>query len=149
MGSLVGTYNLALVQITLGAFRVTGFDEDDACTIAPKGDLQESAPSADGHHVAYSVINDNRYEVKITVRRTSLAFRRLGELQQAQMDERREGTVTALGFQAYDPVSGDKISEQSCQFMRAPDLPFNRTSSVAEFMLELPSPTIIYGANLT
>lgn len=148
-GALLGLYNLKLVQVSIGSFRVTGWGDDDACTISPMGDLQESAVSADGKHTVYSKINDDRYEVKLTVRRTSLAFKRLGELLQRQMKDRDEGTLRHLAFQMYDPVTGDKVTARSAQFMRAPDLAQGKTAGTAEFKLELPSPEITYGANLT
>ncbi len=149
MAGLVGIYNLKLVQVSIGAFRVTGWGDDDACAITPMADLQDSQVSADGSHVAYSKISDNRYEVKLTVRRTSLAFKRLGELMQEQMDDRDAGTVNHLAFQLYDPVTGDKVVERSAQFMRAPDLTNGVKAGTAEFKLQLPSPDITYGANIT
>lgn len=148
MPELVGQYNLALCQVTLGSFSITGFGDDDAITITPKSDLQESAASADGKHIVYSMLNDPRHDVVIVVRRTSPAFRQLGELLDAQVAQAQVGAVSPLPFLFYDPVSGDRVSAQAARFMKRPELKNGRKVGTAEFKLEVPSPRISYGPNL-
>lgn len=146
--ALVGDYNLALVQVTIGDFRVTGWGESDAATVAPMSDLAESVVSADGGHVAISQINDPRWEATLTVMRGTAAYRLLCEKLQAQQDAALQGAVPALSFQIFDPVSGDKIASRFARFMRWPDLTFSKTVSEAEFMILLPNPAITAGGNI-
>ncbi len=132
MASILGDYNLAAVQLNVGDFRVTGFGPDDALNLAPMADLHESDSSADGAHVPVSRINDNRWEGTITVHRNTAAYRLLIDSLQTQLDESDDGAISALAFQVFDPISGDKITEANLRYMRYPDLPFNKSQSVAE-----------------
>lgn len=141
-------YNLAAVQVTVGDFRVTGWAEGDAVSLAPMADIAESKASADGSHVSVSRINDPRWECSLMVARGTSAFRLLIEALQAQLTASDSGSVAALAFQVYDPVSGDKITEANARFTRYPDLPFGASAGEAEFKLLLPSPKIIGGANV-
>lgn len=149
MPTIVGDYNMARVQCTIGDFRVTGWGVDDAASVVPTADLVQSEISADGAHVSVSRINDNRHEIELTVRRGGVAFRLLGEKMQAQLAQRDVGAVDPLSFQLFDPDSGDKLVEANAVFMRSPDMPFNKTASEAVFKLLLPNPTITYAANVS
>lgn len=144
--SLVGDYNLARVQVTVGDLRVTGWGESDALSLSPMSDLAESKVSADGAHVAISKINDPRMEATFTVKRNTAAYRLLMEKAIAQAKEADSGAVTPIAFQVYDPNSGDKVASNDLRFMRLPDLPFAKGAGEAKFKALLPSPTITPGA---
>lgn len=146
--STINDYNLAAVQTTLGTFRVTGWAEGDACSLAPMGEIAESVVSADGAHTSISRVNDPRWEATLKVARGTKAFRLLMEALQAQLAQSDVGAVDALAFQVYDPVSGDKITEANARFLRYPDMPFGKAAGDAEFKLLLPNPTVIGGANI-
>ena len=75
MPGIVGDYNLAAVQITLGTFRVDGFGEDDALVITPSADLVSYVSSADGKHVSVSSIVAPPHEAELTVRRGTTAWK--------------------------------------------------------------------------
>lgn len=146
--SIVGDYNLAAVQTTVGDFRVTGWAPSDAVSVTPMSDDMESEASADGSHVSVSYHNDPRYEVVLKVRRGTAAYRLLAEKRQEQLAEAAVGAVSPLSFMVYDPISGDKIVEAEARFMRGPDMSFNKAASVAEFKLLLPKPSLTYGNNI-
>lgn len=148
MAGIVIDYNLAAVQCTVGSFRVTGWAPDDAIALAPLGDLAESEVSADGSRVSVSRINDPRWEATLKVRRGTAAYALLAEKLQEQLAESDDGAVSALSFQVYDPISGDKIVEAEARFMRYPDLPFSKAASDAEFKLLLPNPSLTLGGNV-
>lgn len=147
--ALIGDYNLAAVQVTVGDFRVTGWGPDDAVTVVPLSDLLEHVVSADGSHVSVSRINDPRHEATLTVRRNTAAFRLLSDAMFAQVVESDAGAVTALSFQILDPISGDKIVEKGARFMREPDMAFAKSQGDAEFKLLLPNPQLTFGANIS
>lgn len=138
----VRDYNLALVQLTIDEFRVTGFGSDAAMSLVPLSDLFQDDISADGANIASSRLNDNRHELTITVRRNTSAFRQLWDRMQQQLTEAESGPVGDMALQIYDPNSGDKVSERQARFKRSPDLPFERTASEAAFVISLPNPTI-------
>lgn len=146
--ALIGDYNLAAVQVTLGDFRVTGWSADDAVTVTPLSDLLEHEVSADGSHVSVSKINDPRFEATLTVRRNTAAFRLLSDAMFAQQVAADAGAVPALSFQISDPISGDKINEKAVRFMAIPEMGFNKSQSDAEFKLLLPKPQLTFGANI-
>lgn len=145
---LIGDYNLATVQVTVGDFRVTGWSADDAANVVPVSDLMESEVAADGSHVSISQINDPRHEATLTVRRNTAAFRLLSDAMFAQLTEAETGAITPLAFQIFDPISGDKIVEKAARFMREPDMGFNKSQTDAEFKLLLPKPQLTFGANI-
>jgi len=148
MAGITRDYNLAAVQCTVGSFRVTGFGPDDAIGLTPMSDSMESAAAADGSHVSVSRINDPRWECTLKVRRGTAAYRLLAEKAQEQADEAAVGAVSALAFQVYDPISGDKFVEAEARFMREPDMPFGKSTADAEFKLLLPNPGRTYGGNI-
>jgi len=148
MSTAVLDYNLGLIQITLGDFRVTGFSADDACTIAPMSDAMESEPSTDGSHVVISRVNDNRYEMMLKVRRGSAGFRQISDAMVAQFAAADVGAVPSLAFTLYDPVSGDKVTARAIRFLRAPDMGAGKAAPTAEFKILLPNPSITYGGNI-
>lgn len=148
MAGITRDYNLAAVQCTVGTFRVTGWGPDDAIGLAPMSDSMESSNSADGAHVSISRINDPRWEATLKVRRGTAAYRLLAEKAQEQAAEAAIGAVSALSFQVYDPISGDKFVEGEARFMREPDMPFGKSTADAEFKILLPNPTRTYGANI-
>ena len=148
MAGITRDYNLALVQCTVGDFRVTGWGPDDAISLTPMSDAMESAPAADGSHVSVSHINDPRWEGTLKLRRGTAAYRLMAEKAQAQFAEAKIGAVSALSFQVYDPISGDKFVEAELRFMREPDMPFAKAASDAEFKVLLSNPTRTYGGNI-
>lgn len=148
MGTSVRDYSLALVQVIYDDFRVQGWAGDDAATLTPMSDLFESESSTDGTHVAMNRINDNRWELTLSVRRGSTGFKLLADAAQAQLAEAAVGAVAAKSMSLYDPISGDKVVEEQARFMRLPDMGFGKAAGVAEFKLLLPNPAITFGGNI-
>jgi hypothetical protein len=145
---VTGDYNLALVQINIGKFRVTGFSADDGCVVEkPSEDFQFDL-SADGAHGAISRINDNSRTVTLKLRRGSVGYKLVADAYAEQLRQSDQGAIGEVGFSIYDPISGDKISERRLYFMSGPSMAFGKSAPEAEFRLLLPNPTIVYGANI-
>lgn len=141
-------YNLALIQINIGKFRVTGFSSDDGCVVEKAGDDFQFDLSADGAHGAISRINDNSRMVTLKLRRGSVGYKLVAEAYAEQLRQSDKGAVGEVGFSIYDPISGDKISERRMYFMNGPSMAFGKSAPEAEFKILLPNPTIVYGANI-
>ena len=134
------TYNLnASVFVTLGGVRLTGWGETDAATFEMAADIMEDSVSADGQ-VTTSVLNDNRVYVDLTVRETSLAYRRIGEALDDQLAALRAGLpIPSLEFQMRDTLSGEEIFSDQATFKTRPGPTKARTAGERVFRLLLPN----------
>lgn len=150
MSTKVLHYSLTTVQVTIGSFRVDGWADDDAAALTPMGDLGESKVSADGSVVVWSRNNDPRWELTLTVRQGTAAYRQLAEAIQDQLNQSDQaGAISPLPFQLFDEVSGDKFNEPNMLFAKYPDLAYGKVIGDAEFQVLLPSPNVVLGANVT
>ena len=141
-------YNLAAVQVNVGAFRVTGWSGDDGITVTWDADVFEKEVSADGTHIIYSRINDGSASAVLKVRRGTAAYRLLADKLVEHLAESDVGAITPLRLRIFAPISGDRIVERNIRFMNRPEMPFVKGASEAEFKLDLPNPTITYGGNI-
>lgn len=148
MSTVTTDYNLALVQVTMRDFRVSGWSADDSAVVTKRSDDFQFDLSADGAHGARSRINDNTREVVLKVRRGSAGYKLVADEYVRQLKQSDRGVVEAMQFSIYDPISGDSISERKAFFMKGPDMAFGKTAPEAEFRLLLPNPTIVYGQNV-
>jgi len=148
MSTITSDYNLALVQVNMRDFRVSGWSSDDSATVTKRSDDFQYDLSADGSHGARSRINDNTREVVLKVRRGSAGYKLVADEYTRQLRESDRGAVSDLPFGIYDPISGDSISERKAFFVKGPDMAFGKTAPEAEFRLVLPNPTVVYGENI-
>lgn len=146
---MLGDYNLAACQITIGDFRVTGWGASDGAKVTPMSDLMESEASGDGAHVVASRKNDPRHELTMKVQWGTTAMRELYEKATDQKKEGAIGPISALAFQLFDPNTQTKIVESQLRFVRLPDLTLGQKVGELEFKCLLPNPDITVGAGIS
>lgn len=132
------TYNLALVQLSVGGRKIGGYGVDGGIAITWGGDLFEVAVGADGQAVA-SVNNDQSAIVEITVMESSKGYRDLAELQKAQLQEARVGAIGRMEVRMKDPINGDKVSEQYGVFLNRPEMSKGKTAGERVFRISCPN----------
>lgn len=147
-GTTLLDYNLALVQVIIGDFRVTGWGADDACSVEKVSDDFEHDVSTDGAHGTVNRINDNRWIATFRVRRGSVGYRKLYDEYQKQLKQSDAGAVAALAVSLYDPLSGDKVAERRGRFIKQPAMGFGKTAGVAEFQMLLPNAQVDPGTKI-
>ncbi len=142
-------YNLAALQVTIGSFRVQGWGESDAISLARLADLAERTVSGDGKHNVFSAINDRGVEITFTLSWGTMGSKLLLEKAQEQIEEAKEGEISALAFQVYDPVTGYKLVERQLRFTRLPDISLGTAPGELEIKAIAPDPVETFGANIT
>ena len=83
MSTPLKTYDLQSVYLTLGGYRIGGYGEDGGIEFEYSADIGELKTGADGQSV-FSRINNPAMLCTITVMETSLSYKQLADLMQAQ-----------------------------------------------------------------
>ena len=147
MGTL-SDWNLAACQVTLDGFRITGWADTDAVSIEPQAEASTAKVSADGSHVAISYMSNNLHVATLSLRRGTDAFRRLGTALQDQLAASEIGSVPALSFRVFDPVTGTEVTEDNTRLKTRPTLAFTQETADAEYQLWLPNPDLKLGPDI-
>lgn len=132
------TYNLALLQLSVGGRKIGGFGAEGGVTITWGGDLFDVQVGADGEAVA-SFNNDQSAIVEITVMESSKGYRDLAELQAKQLGEVRTGPLGRMEVRMKDPINGDKLADQYGVFLNRPEMTKGKVAGERVFRISCPN----------
>ena len=136
-GQLLKSYNLGLVQVTIGGIPIGGYDTDGGIEFEQGSDLYEKTVGATGLPT-YSLLNDDSIEATITVMETSASYAALAALLQAQiLASSATGVIPPLPFAMFDPSTGDTLASAFTVFMTRPNQNKGRTAGPREFRISL------------
>lgn len=136
-GQLLKSYNLGLVQLTIGGIPLGGYGTDGGIEFEQGSDLFEKSVGATGLPT-YSLLNDDTVQATITVMETSAAYAALAALMQAQvLAASTTGVIPPLPFNMLDISTGDTISSAFCVFLNRPNQNKARVAGTREFRIDL------------
>jgi hypothetical protein len=136
-GQLLKSYNLGLVQLTIGGIPIGGYAADGGIEFEQSADLFEKTIGATGLPT-YSLNNDDSIGATITVMETSLAYAALAALMQAQiLAASATGVIPPLPFAMVDISTGDTIASAFTVFMARPNMNKGRVAGPREFRIDL------------
>lgn len=136
------THDLSQVVLSIGGIVVGGYAGDGGIEYENGADVWSKKVGAMGDAV-YSKIGDKSLDGAITVLQSSLAYRQLAALQQAQ--ERALGKIAPLPFIMYDAITGTKVTSIDCVFMARPLPSMMVEEGDIEFKFSLPKPVVEHG----
>jgi len=147
MSTPLKTYDLQSVYLTLGGYRIGGYGEDGGIEFEYSADIGELKTGADGQSV-FSRINNPAMLCTITVMETSLSYKQLANLMQAQAALEQ---IERLEFSMEDEINGDKVTEQYATFIARPVPSKGKAAGERQFKIALPNAatTAKFGANLS
>lgn len=141
-------YDINTVLLIIGGVAISGgYAEDGGIEMEWNDVLLEPTVGAGGES-AYSRKGNNNAKITITLMETSVAYRNLAILMEAQIQLIDLGLpVVPLNYQMIDPRSLDTVGANYVMFMERPQV--NKGGTVGErvFVLDLVKPTVIYGAS--
>lgn len=124
--------------VTVAGRRLGVFATDGGVSYAPQSDDVQSDVGADGiPH--YSMLNDGRLRVTITLMEDSDSVNWLMSLKEAQQAAMRTGLkIPPLAFRHQDRNLGDVVTSAYAIFITTPEVNKARTIGTRTFQLELP-----------
>jgi hypothetical protein len=142
-------YNLKTCPLFVGGVSISGFGEDGGVVHTWASDLVEVTTGADGESVGSRLNNDDML-VTITLMTSSLGYKRLANLMNAQRLLYDAGaTLVNLPYLFADPHNGDGVAAGSFFFLNRPEMAKNKKIAEVEFRLHLVKPKVSFGLAIT
>lgn len=140
--NLSKSYNFSEVVLTIGGFRIGGYDEDGGVEVSFTGDDASMSQGADGE-TTINQLPEAPAEVTVTLKETSVSNGVMGGLREAQ---RAAAAGYVLPFLLTDAATGETVASAECAFANRPAVTKNKEAGSREWKLFLPHPKVIYAS---